>query len=94
MRAVSDFGTLGAAVLGGVACLTTRRRVQGALAPPCARRSTGLGLSISKAIVERHGGRIGCESAGPGRGATFSFELPLLAPPAAPATPLATPVAA
>lgn len=36
---------------------------------------TGLGLSISKAIVERHGGRIGFESE-PGVATTFSFELP------------------
>ena len=36
---------------------------------------TGLGLAISKALVERMGGRIGCDSE-PGRGATFWFELP------------------
>ncbi len=36
---------------------------------------TGLGLSISKAIVERHGGRIGFESE-PGVATTFAFELP------------------
>ncbi len=38
---------------------------------------TGLGLSISKAIVERHGGRIGFASE-PGE-TTFTFELPELA---------------
>ncbi len=36
---------------------------------------TGLGLAISKALIERMGGRIGCDSE-PGRGATFWFELP------------------
>jgi PAS domain S-box-containing protein len=36
---------------------------------------TGLGLAICKALVERMGGRIGCDSA-PGRGATFFVELP------------------
>jgi two-component system phosphate regulon sensor histidine kinase PhoR len=37
---------------------------------------SGLGLSIAKHIVEAHGGIIHAASAGPGRGATFSFTLP------------------
>jgi PAS domain S-box-containing protein len=40
------------------------------------RSGMGLGLSIVKAIVERHGGSVGLESA-PGQGATFWFTLPL-----------------
>lgn len=36
---------------------------------------TGLGLSISKAIVEKHGGRIGFFT-GEGAGTTFYFDLP------------------
>ncbi len=39
------------------------------------REGTGLGLSIAKAIVEKHGGAIGFESA-TGAGTTFYFELP------------------
>lgn len=40
----------------------------------------GLGLAIARYIVEQHGGRITAESAGLGRGATFTVDLPRDAP--------------
>jgi signal transduction histidine kinase len=39
---------------------------------------TGLGLFISKSIVEAHGGKIWAENNTGGKGATFSFSLPLI----------------
>jgi two-component system, chemotaxis family, CheB/CheR fusion protein len=45
-----------------------------------ARGKTGLGLGLPLAyrLVERHGGEITAESAGEGRGATFTIKLPLI----------------
>lgn len=37
---------------------------------------SGLGLYICRQLVELHGGSIGCDSPGPGRGATFWVTLP------------------
>jgi two-component system, OmpR family, sensor histidine kinase VicK len=41
-------------------------------------RGTGLGLFICKGIVEAHGGKIWAENNPDGKGATFSFSLPLV----------------
>ena len=39
-------------------------------------KGTGLGLFIVYSIVQKHGGRVFAESAGEGRGSTFTIELP------------------
>src|SRR3989344_1879085 len=37
----------------------------------------GLGMYLARVIVEQHGGTVWAESAGPGKGSTFAFSLPL-----------------
>ncbi|HOW27301.1 MAG TPA: hybrid sensor histidine kinase/response regulator [Elusimicrobiota bacterium] len=42
------------------------------------REGLGLGLAISREIVHRHGGRMGADSEGVGKGSVFWFTLPLM----------------
>jgi len=70
--------------------------VQGKRTPDRAQGGLGLGLALVKNIVGMHGGQVAAHSEGPGRGSTFTVELPLVArtgrhgtrpEPAAQATP-------
>lgn len=46
-----------------------------------ANRGLGLGMSIARDILDRHGGTITADSAGEGKGATFTVRLPLSVAP-------------
>ena len=50
-------------------------------------RGLGLGMSIARDIVERHGGTIAADSAGEGKGATFTVRLPVRNTPETAAVP-------
>jgi two-component system sensor histidine kinase SenX3 len=53
-------------------------RIPGAVAVRV--KGTGLGLFVVRSVVKRHGGKVFAASEGPGRGSTFTVQLPLLPP--------------
>lgn len=46
--------------------------------PDRAQGGLGVGLALVRSLVELHGGRVSAQSAGPGRGSTFTVVLPRL----------------
>lgn len=54
--------------------------IQGSYATNKKASGTGLGLYISKSIIELHNGEMKASSEGIGKGATFSFSLPIYSP--------------
>jgi len=53
-------------------------RIPGAVAVRV--KGTGLGLFVVRSVIRRHGGKVFAASEGPGRGSTFTVQLPLLPP--------------
>ena len=43
-------------------------------------KGTGLGLFVVRSVIKRHGGRVFAASEGPGRGSTFTVQLPVQPP--------------
>ncbi len=53
-------------------------RIPGAVAVRV--KGTGLGLFVVRSVIKRHGGKVFAASEGPGRGSTFTVQLPLVPP--------------
>jgi len=61
--------------------------VQGAISIDRSQGGLGIGLSLVRRLVELHGGRVACTSAGAGLGSCFEIRLPHAEPAVAPAPP-------
>jgi CheY-like chemotaxis protein len=48
----------------------------------------GIGLTLVRRLIELHGGKVGADSAGPGKGTVFTVRLPAIVRPAAGASPV------
>lgn len=55
--------------------------IQGAVSLDRSEGGLGIGLSLVRYLVQRHGGTITAESAGPGHGSVFTVRLPKIATP-------------
>jgi PAS domain S-box-containing protein len=66
--------------------------VQGEQGLDRAEGGLGIGLALVREIAHLHGGSVQAASAGPGRGTTFTLQLPLLQGPAADAEAVARPM--
>jgi signal transduction histidine kinase/ActR/RegA family two-component response regulator/type II secretory pathway pseudopilin PulG len=55
--------------------------VQGERTPDRSQGGLGIGLALVKSLVELHGGLVGCDSEGPGKGSRFTVTLPMTSGP-------------
>jgi nitrogen-specific signal transduction histidine kinase/CheY-like chemotaxis protein len=56
---------------------------QGKRGPDRSQGGLGIGLALVKRLVELQGGRVAAQSAGPGKGSTFTVRFPVASTPAA-----------
>ena len=73
------------------AALRVRRFQQADSSSTRRANGLGLGLTLARQLVELHGGRIAVDSAGAGKGTTFTIELPLQLSRRSPELPIAAP---
>ena len=72
----SKYGGTEITVEGEDLLILSSRDVLAKVAPAGKAKGTGLGLALSRRFVALHGGRLWVESAGLGKGSTFTFSIP------------------